>query len=184
MSREAFERMIETVTGRIAGAALDDRLRQTLEDTFPEDGETFGSLAALCEQGVREGWLANREHGGIRFGRIVRPGPATAGFSVDVVEMDGIVGPHHRHPNGEIDMIVPQDPQARFDGRGRGWLVYAPGSAHFPTVTGGRAIVLYLLPGGAIEFTPAAGRADAEADERAGEKAREKADRRADRTSR
>ena len=45
---------------------------------------------------------------------------------------------------------------ARFDGHGAGWVVYGPGSAHSPTVTGGRALVLYLLPQGAIEFTPPA----------------------------
>ena len=156
MSLESFERLVTTVAGHIAGSALDDGLQQELAIAFPPDGETFGSLATLCEQGVREGWLADREHGGIKFGRVIRPGPDTAGFSVDVVEMDDIVGPHHRHPNGEIDMIIPQDPEAEFDGHGRGWLVYGPGSAHFPTVTGGRAIVLYLLPEGAIEFTPPA----------------------------
>jgi len=152
-SLESFERLVRTVAERVGGGALDDRLEQQREDNCPADGDSFGSLAALCERGVREGWLANREHGGIKFGRIIKPGPGPAGFSVDVVEMDDIVGPHHRHPNGEIDMIVPQDPGAEFDGRGRGWLVYGPGTAHFPTVTGGRAIVLYLLPGGAIEFT-------------------------------
>ena len=157
MSLESFERLVTTVAAHVGGSALDDRLAQQLETSFPADGETFGSLADLCEQGVRERWLANREHGGIKFGRVIKPGPATAGFSVDVVEMDDIVGPHHRHPNGEIDMIIPQDPEAEFDGHGRGWAVYGPGSAHFPTVTGGRAIVLYLLPGGAIEFTPPAG---------------------------
>ena len=47
-------------------------------------------------------------------------------------------------------------PAARFDGHGAGWVVYGPGSAHSPTVTGGRALVLYLLPQGAIEFTPPA----------------------------
>ena len=154
MSLESFERLVTAVAEHVAGSALDERLAQELETAFPADGETFSSLAGLCERGVREGWLANREHGGIKFGRVIRPGPATAGFSVDVVEMDDVVGPHHRHPNGEIDMIIPQDPEAEFDGHGRGWAVYGPGSAHFPTVTGGRAIVLYLLPGGAIEFTP------------------------------
>jgi hypothetical protein len=34
-----------------------------------------------------------------------------------------------------------------------GWPVYGPGSAHHPTVTGGRAVALYLLPGGAVRFT-------------------------------
>ena len=157
MSLESFQCLVTTVAEHVAGSALDDRLKQELEDAFPADGETFGFLAALCEQGVREGWLANREHGGIKFGRVIKPGPGTCGFSVDVVEMDEIVGPHHRHPNGEIDMIIPQDPEAEFDGHGRGWLVFGPGTAHFPTVKGGRAIVLYLLPGGAIEFTRPAG---------------------------
>ncbi len=34
-----------------------------------------------------------------------------------------------------------------------GWLVCPPGSAHRPTVLGGRALVLYLLPQGQIQFT-------------------------------
>jgi hypothetical protein len=40
-----------------------------------------------------------------------------------------------------------------FDGRPAGWCVYPPGSAHHPTVTSGRALVLYLLPEGQIQFT-------------------------------
>ena len=52
-------------------------------------------------------------------------------------------------------MVIPEDEGARFDGHGRGWVVYGPDSSHAPTVAGGRAIVLYLLPDGAIEFTPA-----------------------------
>jgi hypothetical protein len=67
--------------------------------------------------------------------------------------MHDLVGPHHRHPNGEIDLIVPVDDGATFDGRGAGWLVYGPDTAHRPTVAQGRAFVLYLLPQGAIEFT-------------------------------
>jgi hypothetical protein len=34
--------------------------------------------------------------------------------------------------------------------------VYEAGSAHHPTVTEGRALVLYLLPQGSIQFTAAA----------------------------
>jgi hypothetical protein len=67
--------------------------------------------------------------------------------------MDTVVGPHHSHPNGEIDLIMPLTPDAKFDGRGAGWRVYGPKSAHNPTVTEGRALVLYLLPEGSIEFT-------------------------------
>jgi hypothetical protein len=74
-------------------------------------------------------------------------------MSIDVVEMDEVVGPHHSHPNGEIDLVIPLDDGAQFDGRGAGWTVYPAGSAHNPTVTGGKALVVYLLPDGAIEFT-------------------------------
>ena len=50
-------------------------------------------------------------------------------------------------------MIMPVTPQAKFDGKGEGWLVYAPRSGHRPTVTDGRALILYLLPEGKIEWT-------------------------------
>jgi hypothetical protein len=70
-----------------------------------------------------------------------------------VVDMDDCIGPHHRHPNGEIDLVMPLTPDARFDGQGAGWKVYPPDSAHRPTVSQGRALVLYLLPDGRIEFT-------------------------------
>ena len=48
---------------------------------------------------------------------------------------------------------MPLTAEARFDGAPAGWKVYPPGSAHRPTVTGGRALILYLLPEGRIEFT-------------------------------
>ena len=155
MSQKVFEQTIAAITDRLAGKSLDTSLQSFLNAEFGPDGETFGALADLCEEGIADGWLCNREHGGIKFGRIVKPGPGTHGFSVDVVEMEDVVGPHHRHPTGEIDMIIPRSTGAEFDGHGRGWLVYGPDSAHSPTVTGGKAIVLYLLPDGAIEFTPA-----------------------------
>ncbi len=61
-------------------------------------------------------------------------------------------GPYHAHPEGEIDLIMPLDEGACFDDHGAGWVVYPPGSEHFPTVSAGRALVLYLLPEGKIEF--------------------------------
>ncbi len=155
MSQEKFEELVTSVAESIAGKPLGAELQAELEASFPAAGETFESLAALCREGVSEGWLCNREQGGIKFGRIIKPGPESHGFSVDVVAMGECVGPHHRHPNGEIDMIIPENDGAQFDGHGRGWLVYGPDSAHSPTVSGGRALILYLLPEGAIEFTPA-----------------------------
>lgn len=75
--------------------------------------------------------------------------------------MNDVRGPHHRHPNGDIDMVMPRlymnDVRSRrmpkFDGHGSSCAVYEPNSAHYPTVRDGRALVLYLLPQGAIEFT-------------------------------
>lgn len=152
-ARENFDRIIAEVTTTIAGRGLDQDMETFLSAAFPANGKIFNDLMQTCETGIAEGWLANREHGGIRFGRVIKPSPVTADYSVDVVLMDTVVGPHHRHPNGEIDVIMPLDAAAKFDGRGKGWLVYPAGHAHKPTVTGGRAIILYLLPGGAIEFT-------------------------------
>ena len=95
--------------------------------------------------------------GGIRYGRIFKSSPELHGFSVDVVDMQDIAGPHHAHPLGEIDLIMPMGDtncgNGQFDNRSAGWLVYPPGSAHRPTVTQGRALVLYLLPEGRIDFT-------------------------------
>ena len=152
-AQQAFIEAVTTITTRIAGRTLDDSLRVFLDENFPPGGEAFDDLAELCRQGVDEGWLCDREQGGIKFGRIIKPGPDTSGFSVDVVEMNNIRGPYHGHPNGEIDMVIPVSVGAEFDGQGQGWLVYEPESEHYPTVSTGKAIVLYLLPDGAIDFT-------------------------------
>lgn len=153
MTSEYFEHLISKVTDRIQGKALDANLDADLNREFAPSSELFRNIFEACKQAVAEGWMCNREAGGIRFGRVIKPGPITHEFSVDVVEMTDVAGPHHRHPNGEIDMIMPLTPGAEFDGRGEGWLVYGPGTAHRPTVSKGKALVLYLLPGGAIEFT-------------------------------
>jgi hypothetical protein len=153
MTPEALRSQIVSLAGRIAGRPLDANLDRWLNTEFGADSPTYRDLTAACEAGVAEGWLCNREGGGIRYGRIFKPSPDLHGFSVDVVEMADIAGPHHTHPNGEIDLIMPIDGDARFDGRPAGWLVCPPGSAHRPTVSQGRALVLYLLPQGAIEFT-------------------------------
>lgn len=153
---EAFAALIAGVTARIAGRPLDAALARDLNATLPGDGDDVAAIAAACRDAIRDGWMCGREAGGIRYGRVLKATPATHGFSVDVVEMDDVVGPHHRHPNGEIDLVMPLDAGARFDGHGAGWVVYGAGSAHEPTVRGGRARILYLLPQGAIDFAPRA----------------------------
>ena len=155
-AQQAFSDAVAMMTARIAGQPLDDSLLVFLNENFPPGGEAFDDLAELCRQGIEDGWLCDREQGGIKFGRIIKPGPDTNGFSVDVVEMDDIRGPYHGHPNGEIDRIIPVTTDAECEGKGQGWKVYEDDSAHYPPVSGGKAIVLYLLPDGAIDFSHAA----------------------------
>ena len=153
MTPEAFTDLVAPIARRAAGKPLDGALEADLNRAVPPDSAAFRDVFAACRDAIAAGWMCNREAGGIRYGRVVKPGSAMHGFSVDVVEMENLAGPHHRHPNGEIDLVMPLSPDAKFDGRGAGFLVYGPGSAHSPTVTGGKALVLYLLPEGAIEFT-------------------------------
>ena len=153
MTPEMFFPLIAKVTSKIVGRTLDARLADFLKSEFPASGADFQAIASACEQAVAAGWMCSREGGGIKYGRVIKASPASQGFSVDVVDMENVKGPHHRHPLGEIDMIMPYAEGAQFDGHGRGWLVYPADSSHSPTVTGGRALVLYLLPEGAIEFS-------------------------------
>jgi hypothetical protein len=150
---QAFVELVSTVTAAIAGKPVDKQLEAFLNDTFPPGGPVFADIVAACKVGVFEGWLCKHEGGGVKYGRIAKPSPATHGYSIDVVDMENLAGPHHVHPLGEVDLIMPLEGDARFDGAPAGWLVYGPGSAHCPTVSQGRAYVLYLLPEGQIEFS-------------------------------
>ncbi|MDH5491522.1 MAG: DUF4863 family protein [Myxococcales bacterium] len=152
MSRAEFDARIEEITAAIAGSPLDPALRAALEASFGPESAAFASLLEACRSGEAEGWICPQEHGGIRYGRVVQASERTHGFSVDVVWMRDVRGPYHRHPKGEIDLVMPLEPEARFDGHGAGWWVYGPESAHYPTSSGGAAYVLYLLPEGAIDF--------------------------------
>jgi len=153
VSQTQFRQQIAELTAQVAGRPLDAALDDWLNAEHGAQSPTYLALKQACREGVAEGWLCEREGGGIRYGRVFKPAPDLHGFSVDVVDMQDIAGPHHSHPNGEIDLIMPIDGDARFDGRPAGWLVCPPGSAHRPTVTEGRSLVLYLLPDGKIEFT-------------------------------
>lgn len=153
MTVAAFDALMEQIGQVLAGRPLDSSLQTTLNTTFPADGPVFARLKALCAQGETEGWLMGREAGGIKFSRPVKPGGVAGDFSVDVVRMKDLRGPHHVHTTGEIGAIMAIEGAPRFDDMGEGWYVYPPGSDHHPTVTGGDAYVLYFLPAGKIEFT-------------------------------
>ena len=148
-----FRKLIVPVARFAQGRALDDTLQRDLNREFPPEAEVFQRIDRACHAGIAAGWMCGEGDAKRRFGRIFEAGDDTYGFSVDVVDITDLVGNHHRHPTGEIDMIMPVTPEARFDGSGAGWLVYAPGTGHRPTVSAGRALILYLLPEGKIEWT-------------------------------
>lgn len=150
---ETFRAELAALTAELAGRPLDASLQDWLNARHGAGSPVYQALQASCRAGVAAGWLCEREAGGIRYGRIFKPAADLHDFSVDVVDMDDVAGPHHVHPQGEIDLVMPLGDDARFDGHPAGWVVCPPGSAHRPTVTDGRALVLYLLPQGAIRFT-------------------------------
>jgi len=153
MDVSSFRQLLQPLTSAATGHTFDAGLENDLATQFPADGDWFREVEAACHAAIEAGWMCNQGGEGRRFGRVIEATPETGDLSVDVVDLIDIVGPHHVHPNGEICMVMPQDATATFDHGGAGWQVNVPGSAHRPTVRGGRALVLYLLPDGAIDFT-------------------------------
>ena len=120
MSSSAFRQRIGQLTAQIAGRSLDSHLDDWLNREHGAGSPTYERLRQDCRAGIAEGWLCDREGGGIRYGRVFKPAEDLHGFSVDVVDMNDIAGPHHAHPSGEIDLIMPIDADARFDNRPAG----------------------------------------------------------------
>ena len=155
MTKSDFEKLLAPLMECLRDRPLDASLERHLNEVFPVGSPFYQSILKACRLGAAAGWICEREAAGIRYGRVIKPNPATNDFSVDVVQMRHFAGPHHMHPNGEIDLIIPTEDNATMDNHPAGWLVYGPGSEHTPTVAGGCAYIMYLLPGGAIEFTRA-----------------------------
>jgi len=153
MTPERFHHIMTPVFEQVAGRDLDQALAADLNQRFPVGGAAVKEIEAACHAAIKAGWMCAQGGEGRRFGRVIEAAPTTHDLSVDVVQLTDIVGPHHIHPTGEVCLTMPVTAGATFDGQGAGWCVNEPGSDHFPTVTGGEALVLYLLPGGEIEFT-------------------------------
>lgn len=123
----------------------------TLRERFPLDGEVLAEVRALLREGVRDGWLCERENEGIRFSRLQKA--VGDDVSIELVHMDK-AGPGHVHPNGEVDLCFAVSGTPRFCGHEPGFTVYPPASWHIPVVDGGAMDIIYFLPKGAIEFGP------------------------------
>lgn len=153
MTVDDLKAIIVPITEKLAGQPVNKDMARMLNAEFPADGPVVKTLRQTCDAAIEAGWMCDRGDDDRRFGRVIKPGPETHDFSVDVVSLNSAAGPHHSHPSGEICLVMPVDDTAKFDGMGAGWCVYPPKSAHVPTVTDGRALVLYMLPNGEINFT-------------------------------
>jgi Domain of unknown function (DUF4863) len=150
MSREDFAEALRPLAQAITELDAQDTkaARATLEREWPLDSEAVQALREAALRGREEGWLLPKENGAVKFGRVAKD---LEGMTVDAVEMS-TPGPQHRHPQGEFDLCFALSGEPRFDGQPEGWVVYPPDSVHVPTVSEGEMLILYFLPGGAIEF--------------------------------
>jgi 2-hydroxylaminobenzoate mutase len=122
--------------------------RARLDRDFPD----LSRFEALFERAHAEDWLTpKRPDPSVAFGRLAKPGAATANLSIDVVDWEGPGAPH-THPKGEVSLCFPRSEGATFEGCHRGWVVMPPGSRHTPTASGGRMLVAYFLPDGAMAW--------------------------------
>ena len=152
MAREQFDAAMKEIADIIGSQPFDERLENTLNEVLPSDGARFAKIQKIVEEAVADGWVFDGENRGLRYGRPIKPTPEMHNMSVDIVKYRDLKGPYHGHPNGEVCMIMPTDGPAEFDGHGKGWCVYEAGSGHYPIIGKGEAIVIYLLPQGAIDF--------------------------------
>ena len=149
LTKEQFVELLRPLAEALQNVDVDagDAAAQA-ESAAAFGGEQIAAIRAAATAHIDSDWLLPKEAGGIRFGRVAKE---LCGFSVDCVWMNS-PGPRHRHPNGEIDLCFATKGEARFDGNAEGWVVYGKDSEHVPTVTDGEMLILYFLPGGAIEF--------------------------------
>lgn len=125
-----------------------DAAMRALEAAFPH--ATLGSVHAALAAGRDAGFLVPKQATPtLKFGRVAKPSPELAGMSIDAVDMAGAGAPH-THPNGEVSLCFAEEGDPRFCGHPAGWVVVPPGSRHTPEVTGGRMLIVYFLPDGAM----------------------------------
>ncbi|MDE0903709.1 MAG: DUF4863 family protein [Planctomycetota bacterium] len=127
--------------------AAQAELTRRLDPKGPDGQAVTQALQALLAAEK----IATRGELPVRWGRVSKASPETGDFSIDVVHMNG-AGPKHTHGRGEINFCVALTGEPTFDGHGPGWVVLPPGSTHVPTVAGGEMLIVYLLPGGVVEF--------------------------------
>ncbi|MEU4670346.1 DUF4863 family protein [Amycolatopsis sp. NPDC023774] len=148
---------LDEVKNRTAGGELES----WLNTRYGPDSELYQDLARMITEGVEAGWAANIEVEGKKYrrSRIADPQDVLNYFSITAVYMDSVEpfrGQYHQHPYGELNLVVPLDPDAKLMGpngwSGPGWTAPGPGSHHYPEVKGGALIALFYLPAGRISY--------------------------------
>ena len=125
--------------------------RAALHRAFAPEGPAGQALRQALVSAVESGLICDRGKGEVRYSRLAKPEATPHDLSVDFVWMSG-PGIKHRHPKGEVNLCYAVEGNPRFDGQPEGWVVFPPDSAHVPTVTGGRMLIVYFLPSGAVEW--------------------------------
>ncbi|WP_314196114.1 DUF4863 family protein [uncultured Arthrobacter sp.] len=148
---------LDEVKNRTAGGELETWLNENYGPGTP----LFEDLSRMITEGVRDGWAANIEVDGpnYRRSRLADPSDVLNYFSITAVYMNSVEpyrGDYHQHPYGELNLVVPFDPEAKLAGpngwSGPGWTAPGPGSHHYPEVKGGALIALFFLPAGRISY--------------------------------
>ena len=125
----------------MAGRPLDEALEAELNRTLPADGDVYRSVVDACRAGI----AARLDVQPRACGHQVWARRQAGAGDARVFGRRGRDGQHRRgspSPSERRDRLDHADRRRRprFDGRGAGWLVYEPGTAHVPTVTGGKAL--------------------------------------------
>lgn len=140
------------IVAALADLDLADRARAEEALARRLDAPTMARATAALRAAHAAGSLTPRQAApSLWFGRVAKPSEATRGFAIDAVDIAG-PGAGHRHPRGEVSWCVPIDGQPTFEGATSGWVVLPPGSRHVPTVEGGRMLICYFLPEGAVDW--------------------------------
>ena len=154
MSLESFQTTLKPIRTFIETLDPNDpkTAQKELSARFPFESETIQTVIKQFAKGCEEGWLCQKEAGGIHFSRVYK-NQSENECAIDAVKMSG-KGPGHTHPNGEFDLCLPVSGEPEFDGQKSPWVVYPPNSWHEPTVSSGSMNILYFLPNGSIKFGP------------------------------
>ena len=152
----SLEELVAMLEGPMAAAAACDpsdpeAAVAALTAAYPPDGADAKALRESLAGAVADGTICDRGTDELKYSRVVKPAATPHDLSVDVVWMAG-AGPGHRHVRGEMNLCFAVEGEPTFDGHGEGWVVFEPGSAHVPTVEGGRMLIAYFLPGGEMEW--------------------------------